>query len=216
MRCGRQEYASKKTWLSAHTCSMCCDKIPPIFLTAPPSYEPMACHIRRCEKRLRDGKLATSSQISTRVVIRSRSLRSSRRVPPTVGVWKTVRERAKAVYTCSSEGSRGPQVCSSDSATSQFAWRRAESVLPTPAGPKHKPIVRWVRIVCANSVKRRCSLVAMKGPVRRPLEPAVMACPQDRYTILTQYAVASPPLASVAGCFGPDPEESRQRWQAAH
>src|SRR3989442_15827717 len=32
-----------------------------IFLTAPPSYEPMACHIRRCEKRLRDGKLATSS-----------------------------------------------------------------------------------------------------------------------------------------------------------
>src|SRR5712691_11230250 len=216
MRCGRQEYASQKTWRSAHTCSMCCDKIPPIFLTAPPSYEPMACHIRRCEKRLRDGKLATSSQISTRVVIRSRSLRRSRRVPPTVGVWKTVRERANAAYTFSSEGSRGPHVCSSDSAQSQFAWRRAESVLPTPAGPKHKPIVRCWRIVFANSVKRRCSLVAMKGPVRRPIEPAVMACPQDRYTVWAKHSVSSPPLSEVVGCFGPDPEESRQLLPSAH
>src|SRR5258706_12636997 len=61
MRCVRQEHASQKTWRSAHTCPMCCDKIPPIFLTAPPSYEPIICHLRRCEKRLRDGKLATSS-----------------------------------------------------------------------------------------------------------------------------------------------------------
>src|SRR6266446_8074976 len=61
MRCVRQEHASQKTWRSAHTCPMCCDKIPPIFLTAPPSYEPIICHLRRCEKHLRDGKLATSS-----------------------------------------------------------------------------------------------------------------------------------------------------------
>src|SRR6266436_8719742 len=64
MRCWRQEYASQKTWRSAHTCPMCCDKIPPIFLTAPPSYAPIICHLRRCEKRLRDGKLATSSVLT--------------------------------------------------------------------------------------------------------------------------------------------------------
>jgi hypothetical protein len=63
MRCVRQEHASQKTWRSAHTCPMCCDNIPPIFLTAPPSYEPMTCHLRQCEKRLRDGNLATSASI---------------------------------------------------------------------------------------------------------------------------------------------------------
>src|SRR2546428_562364 len=64
MRCVRQEHASQKTWRSAHTCPMYCDNIPPIFLTAPPSYEPITCHLRRCEKRLRDGKLATSSIVA--------------------------------------------------------------------------------------------------------------------------------------------------------
>jgi len=155
-------------------------------------------------------------QISTREVSRSRSLRSSRRVPPTVGVWKTVRERANAAYTVSSEGSRGPQVCSSGSARSQLAWRRAESVLPTPAGPTHNPIVRCVRIAFANSVNRRCSLVAMKGPVQRPRERAVRSYPRDRYIVLAKCSVSLPPLSSVAGCFVPDPEESRQLWPSVH
>ena len=91
-------------------------------------------------------------QISTREVIRSRSLRSSRRVPPTVGVWKTARERASAAYTFSSEGPRGPQVCSSGSAKSQWAWRRAERVLPTPAGPKHNP--GFIQNTCKNRSQR--------------------------------------------------------------
>ncbi len=161
-------------------------------------------------------RLCWSMQLSTRAVIRCRSFRSSRRVPPTVGVWKTVRERAKAAYTVASEGSRGPQVCSSGSARSQCAWRRAERVLPTPAGPKHKPIVRCLRMARANSVKRRCSLVAMKGPVRGPTEPAVMACPRNRYRALAPSAVASQPLSQAEGGSVPDREESRQPVPSAH
>src|SRR5262245_55125887 len=45
-----------------------------------------------------------------RDVSRCRSFRSSRKVPPTVGVENPGRERAKAAYTWASEGSRGPHV----------------------------------------------------------------------------------------------------------
>jgi len=41
---------------------MVCDEIPRIFLTAPPAYAAVAIDLGSCEKRLRDEKLATSSQ----------------------------------------------------------------------------------------------------------------------------------------------------------
>jgi hypothetical protein len=41
---------------------MFCDDISRIFLTAPPSYAAVAIDLGSCEKRLRDEKLATSSQ----------------------------------------------------------------------------------------------------------------------------------------------------------
>ncbi len=49
---------------------------------------------------------------------------------------------------------------------SQRAYRRAERVLPTPAGPWQSPMKVSRRTASANSVKRRYSLVAMNGPVR--------------------------------------------------
>jgi hypothetical protein len=78
MRCVRQEHASQRTWRSAHTCPMGCDTIPPILLTALPSYEPVTCHLRRCEKRLRAGKPATSYWKSASVSMRQISLEGPR------------------------------------------------------------------------------------------------------------------------------------------
>jgi hypothetical protein len=161
-------------------------------------------------------RLGWARQLSTRAVIRGRSGRSARRVPPTVGVWQTVRERAQAAYTWASEGARGPQVCRSGSARSPWAWRRAERGLPTPAGPKHTPIVRCWRIVGANSVNRRCFLVALQGPVRWPTEPAGISWPRHRYRALAQSAGASQPLAQAEGGAVPAREENRPPVPSAH
>jgi hypothetical protein len=43
---------------------MCCHGAARIVLTAPRSYEAVALHRGACEKRLYDGKLATSSMIT--------------------------------------------------------------------------------------------------------------------------------------------------------
>jgi hypothetical protein len=78
MRCVRQEHVGQRTWGSADTCPMGCDTIPPILLTALPSYEPVTCHLRRCEKRLRAGKPATSYWKSASVSMRAISLEGPR------------------------------------------------------------------------------------------------------------------------------------------
>jgi len=51
----------KKTLRSPHSRPTLCHGVPRIFLTAPLAYDAVAFHLGQCEKRLRYGKLATSS-----------------------------------------------------------------------------------------------------------------------------------------------------------
>src|SRR5712664_1504672 len=54
----------------AHSWPTLCDEILRIFLTAPPSYDPLAFHLGPGAKRLGDRKLATSSM---REIIKARA-----------------------------------------------------------------------------------------------------------------------------------------------
>jgi hypothetical protein len=47
MRYVRQAHTSQKTWRAAPPCPIYCDTIPPIFLTAPPSYAPIPCYLHQ-------------------------------------------------------------------------------------------------------------------------------------------------------------------------
>ena len=58
---------------------------------------------------------------STRMMWSLRVARRSRKVPRTGGVWKTVRERAKAALIVALDGSRAGQVSISGPARSQCA-----------------------------------------------------------------------------------------------
>src|SRR6266849_655534 len=60
-RAGDQERVDKKTPRARAFSPMCCHGAARIILTAPRSYEAVALHRGACEKRLRDGKLATNS-----------------------------------------------------------------------------------------------------------------------------------------------------------
>ena len=104
-------------------------------------------------------------QIFTRDVIRCRSVRSSRRVPPTVGVWNTVRERANAAYTCSSEGARGPQVCSSDSARMPVGTAASGEGFANAGGPKAQPN----RAMLAQCVRKFSETPVFLGHNKEPV-----------------------------------------------